>query len=60
MFDNTLFKNRVIAVRTGKIRPKERMARDIEAFNVYVGQDKRTEKVMLPLWDGLTIIRRLK
>ncbi|KAA6309528.1 putative O-methyltransferase, partial [termite gut metagenome] len=32
----------------------------IKAFNDYVARDKRVEKIILPLRDGLTIIKKCK
>ena len=29
----------------------------IEAFNIVIAQDDRVEQVVLPLWDGMTVIR---
>jgi predicted O-methyltransferase YrrM len=37
---------------------KDAQTRGIMAFNDLVAEDKRVEKVILPLRDGLTIIRK--
>lgn len=53
--DNTLWDGHVIDPN-----PKEcdLQTRGIQAFNDHVAQDTRVEKVILPLRDGLTIIRK--
>jgi caffeoyl-CoA O-methyltransferase len=35
------------------------IADSLHRFNVYVAQDKRTEAVLVPLRDGLTVIRKI-
>lgn len=50
--DNTLWDGHVV-----EEAPKERMTQGIMAFNDYVKNDPRVEVVMLPLRDGLTLIR---
>lgn len=52
--DNTLWGKQVI------IPPKRRDARTdgIVAFNDFVAQDARVEKLLLPLRDGITLIRK--
>lgn len=44
---------------TGKVLEPEqdKMTRKIDEFNKYVQSDERVEKVMLPIRDGLTVIR---
>ncbi len=37
----------------------EKLTKIIRDFNIYVKNDKRTEQVILPLGDGLTICRKL-
>ena len=37
----------------------DRQTQGIELFNDYVAQDPRTEQVILPMRDGLTLIRKL-
>lgn len=52
--DNTLWDGHVL--ETPPI--KDAQTRGIMAFNDLVAEDKRVEKVILPLRDGLTIIRK--
>lgn len=52
--DNTLWDGHVLE----KPRPSDRQTVGIEAFNDYVAADSRVEKVILPLRDGLTLIRK--
>ena len=52
--DNTLWDGHVLK----KPRPSDRQTAGIEAFNDYVAADSRVEKVILPLRDGLTLIRK--
>jgi len=53
--DNTLWDGHVVDDPSSK----DRQTRGIEDFNDYVKADRRAEKVMLPLRDGLTIIRKI-
>ncbi len=52
--DNTLWDGHVLE----KPRPSDRQTAGIEAFNDYVVADSRVEKVILPLRDGLTLVRK--
>ena len=55
LVDNTLWNGKVI-------KPLERgdtQTRAILAFNDFISNDKRIEQVLLPLRDGLTIIRKI-
>ncbi len=52
--DNTLWDGHVLE----KPRPSDRQTAGIEAFNDYVAADSRVEKVILPLRDGLTLVRK--
>lgn len=52
--DNTLWDSHVLE----KPRPSDRQTAGIEAFNDHVASDGRVEKVILPLRDGLTLIRK--
>lgn len=52
--DNTLWDGHVLEQH----HPTDKQTVGIKAFNDYVAQDKRVEKVILPLRDGLTIIRK--
>lgn len=54
--DNVLFHGQVLQSRTGGISGKN--AKAIHAFNEYVLQDARVEKVMLTVRDGLLMIRK--
>jgi predicted O-methyltransferase YrrM len=53
--DNTLWNRKIL----GKPHPNDNQTIGILAFNEKVKQDKRVEKVILPIRDGLTIIHRL-
>ncbi len=53
--DNTLWDGHVLEVDT---RPADAQTLGIKAFNDHVARDVRVEKVILPLRDGLTIIRK--
>ncbi len=52
--DNTLWNGYVLETP----RPTDRQTIGIRAFNDWVAADSRVEKVILPLRDGLTIIRK--
>ena len=52
--DNTLWDGHVLQ----QPRPSDRQTQGIEAFNDFVARDERVERVLLPLHDGLTIIRK--
>ena len=52
--DNTLWDGKVLQ----KVEPNDKQAIEIMRFNDFLAQDERVEKVMLPLRDGLTIIRK--
>jgi len=54
--DNTLWDGKVLDAH-----PKESdlQTRGLQSFNDYVANDKRVEKVILPMRDGLTIIKKL-
>lgn len=53
--DNTLWDGHVLEQHHAAT---DRQTMGIKAFNDYVAQDARVEKVILPLRDGLTIIRK--
>lgn len=53
--DNTLWDNHVLEEHT---RHTDLQTIGIKAFNDLVARDERVEKVILPLRDGLTIIRK--
>ena len=52
--DNTLWDGHVLE----KPRPTDRQTIGIETFNDFIASDGRVEKVILPLRDGLTLIRK--
>ena len=53
--DNTLWDGHVVDHSYGK----DQQTQGIVSFNDYVRQDSRVERVILPLRDGLTLIRKL-
>lgn len=52
--DNTLWDGHVVK----EPHPTDQQTIGIKCFNDFVAQDERVEKVILPLRDGLTIIRK--
>ena len=52
--DNTLWYGRIVE----KARESDLQTLGLQRFNDLVAQDERVEKVILPLRDGLTIIRK--
>ena len=52
--DNTLWDGHVV----DQAYDHDRQTRGIESFNDYVAKDDRVEQIILPLRDGLTIIRK--
>ena len=52
--DNTLWDGHVV----DQAYDKDQQTRGIETFNDYLAQDARVEQVILPLRDGLTLIRK--
>lgn len=54
LVDNTLWDEKVLK----KIDPKDKDTIAIMEFNEFVTVDKRVEKVLLPIRDGLTLIRK--
>lgn len=52
--DNTLWDGHVV----DPAYDKDHQTQGIETFNDYIAQDPRVEQVILPLRDGLTLIRR--
>lgn len=52
--DNTLWDGKVLQ----EVEPNDKQTIEIMRFNDFIAQDYRVEKVMLPLRDGLTIIRK--
>ena len=54
--DNTLWAGKVVDPKA----QREAQTRGIMAFNDHVKQDTRVERVIIPLRDGLTLIRKLQ
>ena len=52
--DNTLWDGHVLETP----KPADRQTQGIESFNDYVTRDSRVDRVILPLRDGLTLIRK--
>ena len=52
--DNTLWDGHVLEVP----KNSDGQTRGIEDFNDYIAKDARVERVILPLRDGLTLIRK--
>ena len=52
--DNTLWDGHVV----DHAYDKDRQTQGIETFNDYIAHDERVEQVILPLRDGLTLIRK--
>ena len=55
LVDNTLWDGKVLK----PVDPKDRETIAIVKFNDFVAKDKRVEKVLLPIRDGLTLIRKV-
>ena len=53
--DNTLWDGKVLSDTDSK----DPQTQAVKMFNVHLANDKRVEKVMLPLRDGLTLIRKI-
>ena len=53
--DNTLWDGHVV----DPTYDKDHQTQGIETFNDYIAQDSRVEQVILPLRDGLTLIRKM-
>ena len=54
LIDNVLWKGEVI-----NNNKNDRMANIIKDFNTYIKNDKRIEKIILPIGDGVTICRKV-
>ena len=54
--DNTLWDGHVV----DHAYDRDKQTQGIETFNDYIARDKRVEQVILPLRDGLTIIRKVE
>ena len=55
LVDNTLWNDKVLSEEVNK---KDKQTRSIMSFNKALMADNRIEKVILPIRDGLTIIRK--
>ena len=53
--DNVLWKNKVL----NNIDSKDKITKSLHEFNTFVKEDRRIEAVMLPIRDGLTMIRKI-
>ena len=54
IIDNVLWYGEVVDINN-----KNKLTTIIKEFNIYVNKDKRTENLILPLGDGLSICRKL-
>lgn len=54
LVDNTLWDGKVLS----SIQPKDKDTPVIKEFNDFIRDDHRVEKVLLPIRDGLTVIRK--
>lgn len=54
LVDNVLWSGKVVE----PLRPNDHATRSIMEFNEYVSQDERVEKVLLPVRDGIYLIRK--
>jgi predicted O-methyltransferase YrrM len=52
--DNTLWDGKVLKF----VEPNDNQTIEIVRFNDFIALDNRVDKVMLPLRDGLTVIRK--
>jgi caffeoyl-CoA O-methyltransferase len=59
LIDNCLWKGEVVSATTGALTPAQtsKQAKTLMRFNEKVSADVRVEKVMLPLRDGLFMLR---
>ncbi|PLX01802.1 MAG: methyltransferase [Marinilabiliales bacterium] len=59
--DNVLWSGKVLhpEKKTSKSNKADKETKGIVAFNKHVKKDKRVEKVIIPIRDGVTIIRKL-
>ncbi|MFO7617830.1 MAG: O-methyltransferase [Bacteroidales bacterium] len=53
--DNTLWSGKVVS---GELPPGDRFTRGVQEFNDLVQSDPRVENLLLPAFDGVTMIRR--
>ncbi|ABG60272.1 O-methyltransferase [Cytophaga hutchinsonii] len=55
MVDNTLWNGKVAIP---EVVAKDKDTRNLHSFNAFIAQDARIEKIILPVRDGITIIRK--
>ena len=55
LVDNTLWDGKVLK----PVDPKDKETIAIMKFNEFIAKDTRIEKVLLPVRDGLTLIRKI-
>jgi predicted O-methyltransferase YrrM len=60
LFDNTLYRGRVLAQALGSGSSKEKMARKLNEFNSIVANDPRSRSVICPMYDGLTMVQKVE
>lgn len=53
--DNTLWNGKVAIP---EVVAKDKDTRNLHSFNTFIAEDKRVEKIILPVRDGITIIRK--
>ena len=53
--DNTLWDGKVLKT----VEPNDKQTKEICRFNDFVANDTRVQKILIPLRDGLTVIRKL-
>jgi caffeoyl-CoA O-methyltransferase len=59
VYDNIMFKGRVIAAEQGEASPKEKIGPALHQFNLNLAADTRLrQRVVLPAWDGLTLAQK--
>jgi len=54
LVDNTLWDGKVLK----QVEPNDKQTIAVMQFNDSIAQDQRIEKVLLPIRDGLTVIRK--
>ena len=61
LVDNVLWSGKVLENNTAKSKSKkaDKETKGIIAFNQFIKNDQRVEKVIIPIRDGITIIRKL-
>ena len=54
IIDNVLWHGEVVDVKK-----QDKLTKVIREFNSYINKDDRTENLMIPVGDGLTVCRKL-